>query len=363
MTKYQLIILGLTIIGYASVSCSREESGLVNVSVDVDEAEVITVDPAGMVQLETNDSSLLYNINTLEKIGDRLIISSTNMVKTYSTDGRYLGNISGKGKGPEEFVSLSQMWTKDGFVMLRDGDTKRILTFSPDGQFENAQRLPDTRDPSHSTSYFIEHPKTGEYFVINCFTDGTTETNPALSVYDHQWNLITDIPGRTLLTGGYTSDRMAIDEPSGTVYYWEALKDTLFEVRKDGVVPVYAFDFGKYTLPDNIQSEPEMFIRMRAFSRTEAPVEYVSLIRCYQRYGDQMFFVVSSTSDKNYLCRLNLETGDVKVFEMKPESDRYQMNSFLRIIGNDLYLSFSDTSSTEANPILYIVSVNEFLEK
>ena len=75
-----------------------------------------------MINLETVDSSLLYDICALFKQDDRYFIWSRDNAYAFNDKGDFLFNISCKGQGPGEYLSFGCMFMEDGEVCIFDQD-------------------------------------------------------------------------------------------------------------------------------------------------------------------------------------------------------------------------------------------------
>lgn len=58
------------------------------------------MDTSKIVLLETNDSSLLYDICGLYELDNKYFIWSRSMIKVFDKSGKYLYPVSRKGQGP-----------------------------------------------------------------------------------------------------------------------------------------------------------------------------------------------------------------------------------------------------------------------
>lgn len=340
------------------------DEGFRTVCADMSEVDTIDISSGRVVALEANDSSLLYNITNMEKAGDRLIIHSRGLLKAFnSKTGKYLGDVATRGAGPTEFNGISQIFVEDDTIRLLDFNTASLISYLGDGTFVSRK---STRSEKNTTDHYISTPvyfmpdPSGEGYVsLNCFTDGTTETNPTASLYDRNIDFIRDIAGRSLREGSYLPDRMAPDVEGKRLLMWEPFRDTLFTVTPDTIRPWLAFDFGANSFPAEYQGLPEMYQRAEKFLEGKN-VPYLSYLRSYQKLGDILFFSASVPEGGNFLCRLDLRSDKVRLYKIADAEGRYKQTSNLKIIDGELYVELTDMESEEANPALFIIAPSRF---
>lgn len=328
------------------------------------DVDTINISAGRIVALEANDSSLLYNITNIEKAGDRLIIHSRSLLKAFDLKtGRYLGDVATRGAGPNEFNGISQIFVEDDTIRLLDFNTNSLISYRGDGTFvsrKSTRSEKNTTDHYISTPvYFMPDPSGKGYVSLNCFTDGTTETNPTASLYDRNLDYIRDIGGRSLREGGYLSDRMTTDVEGKRLLMWEPLRDTLFVVTPDTIRPWLAFDFGDNSFPAEYQGLPEMYDRIQHFRKGE-DIPYLSHLHSYQKVGDLLFFSASVPEGSSFLCRLDLRNDKVRLYKIADAEGKYKQTGYLKIIDGELYVELTDLESEEANPALFIISPSSF---
>src|SRR5690606_7404266 len=96
-------------------------------------------------QLETNEKSLIGNVNKVLATDDNILIldnRSANSVFNFDHFGKYLGKINGQGNGPSEYNFLEDMdLDSDGNLYLLDLRKGDILKFLIDGKFIKKQKF------------------------------------------------------------------------------------------------------------------------------------------------------------------------------------------------------------------------------
>lgn len=359
-------IFTLLLIMTTLLCCKDNRRDVETIFIDFDNIIEFPIENGNLIPLETSDNSLLYYIDNLEKVNDKFVIRSRDMVKVFDANtGIFLNRISGKGDGPQEYIYPSQMWADNDTIVLYDSQAKRILKFQVDGEYISSKRVfndlinTDTLTISTPT-YLLKDPFSHGYISLNSFTDGTTKTNFTASYYDDSLKFIYNIPGRELRDGAYLTDRMTIDAENKSFLMWEGLKDTLFVITKDCVKPLYAFDLGKYSLPDDIQKKPNMFERAYFLDQAKDE-EYVSLMHNFQKWQNYILFTLTSSKNGVHICVLDTNNKKCRILKLTDDDGRYDQSSYLKIIDDDVIISMIDNMTVEANPALFLVPIRQLL--
>lgn len=363
-TSVYSVICVLCMLAVSSCGHNRQEEGVYTVSADIEKVDTLDVSAGRLVALETNDSSLIYGISNLEKAGDRLVVHSRDILKTFDpTTGKYLGEVATKGDGPDEFTSIQQIWVENDTIRLLDFNTGFVGSYLGDGTFLYRTAISrdswDSGRAATSPVYLMADPGGEGYISLNSFSDGTTKTNPTASLYGKDLRFIRDIEGRSLREGSYLSDRMTPDIQGERLLMWEPFRDTLFTVTTDGIRPWLAFDFGKNRFPTEYQALPELFERAQKFIEGK-DVPYASFLHSYQKWGDRLFFSVSTPDSSHFVGVLDLDDKNVKIYRISDREQRFASAGFLKIIDGKLFIALNDTQSMEANPYLLVMDPDFF---
>ena len=88
-----------------------------------------------MIPLETSDTVLIGNINSIKLEAEKLFIRTTQEVIVFDGSGSFLNTIGEKGRGPKEYLSLYDIFPENNMVWLIDGQGRKVLKFSNSGLF------------------------------------------------------------------------------------------------------------------------------------------------------------------------------------------------------------------------------------
>lgn len=100
-------------------------------------------DDVSFIKFECNDSILLSNDAFLKLIDDyNIYIESENRLLRFNPEGKFLNYIGNRGKGPEEYPYVGNVFKKNGGNIILS-NSKKIMEFTPDGEFVGMQKEPD----------------------------------------------------------------------------------------------------------------------------------------------------------------------------------------------------------------------------
>lgn len=344
-------------------SCSKGgldgDNTVKTVGINLSDVRLIPIEQQNILSLETNDSSVIYDICALATCNDTLIIQSRDLIKAFNRkDGKYLYDISKVGQGPGEYQSILQFWNKEDSLYLLSFGSRKIFKYLADGSYIGNDLDFNAAEEIPVVNYIVDAPGRNGYFIINCYKGGLV-SNPKYSFISSDFNDITDVPGCELKDGSYTPDRMITDNEKGKVLSWEQLRDTLYTVDISGQHPLYAFDFGDNKFPDEYQAYPEFYRRVEEFTRNKTSNPYASFIKYYQPYGDYLFFSFMTSDAKAYIAEYNEKDDRIVTFSIHDPSGRFVHSPFFKIDGENLLIALTDKVNIEANPLLYTFPISE----
>ena len=348
----------------------KDNTGLRKVNIDINQASDFNIEPPMVVSLETNDSSLIYDIENMIVADGKFFIKSRDLLKFYNaSDGQFLGNLATIGEGPGEYLFVNRLWNTEDTIHIFDSMSKKVNSYDSSGKFlatsvlfENAPK-PSAEYPA--VNFVIEAPDGDGFYSINTWMGGVGDPVPAYSRYNAEDSLEYLVKGRFLNTGSYGYSRAAIDRQNNRILIWENCIDTLFAITDSIVRPVYAFDYGKYSVPQDIQRIPDMFERMLALKNMEncnriitaqyfTPVheKIIYSIMHYNKEDDNSDILIV-TIDQN-----DASAGAIRLID---SSGHYKPQACIHIDGNYLYVALRDMRDEEANPAIARLPLSAFL--
>lgn len=93
-----------------------------------------------IIRLQSSEASSINQISKVSFSEDRIVIADKfgNSVLLFDGDGSFLGRISGKGRGPGEYLRLSDVYVDfdNDRIYIMDGcEAQKVLVYSLDGAF------------------------------------------------------------------------------------------------------------------------------------------------------------------------------------------------------------------------------------
>lgn len=336
-------------------SCEKDVN-LNRISLKFDNNTEILIDSANVIELETSENSLLYDIGHIEILGNKYFVLSRNLVCVFDLQGKFLFNLSRKGEAPNEYLSLHNMFSDNNMIYLYDFLSTRILKFNSDGKYMSDIKITRKGDyPTPAKVYFVDD---NTFLGYNSYSGNEIEVS-VFSFWNKELSRYYYVKGRSLQSGLRFSDGCFIDQ-NKRVLYWEPAKDTLFCIKNNCLEPLYHIDFGIHAIPNTIAAKDD-YERVMFLGKKEN-YKYASLARFYQVENNVLYFSCIY-NEKVYICSYNEETGDTDIFSFISLDNHYKALSFFKIIDNYVILELQDNTDTEKNHLLYKFSINEFKKK
>lgn len=340
-------------------SCDRQNSSLVSIPTDIDSARLLTINTTALIPLETSDSSLIYDINSLELHGNRFIVHSRNYLRSYDIQsGSFLGDVARCGKKEDTFSYIGNLWLEEDTVRFFDSNLSAILSFSPNGTFYGrSYPLGQAFSIEAKPRQYFSLPEIG-IFTTNFSNDNTARRNPRYSFYEFGQSECHYVDGREITEPTFLTDGTFIDKENHRLLSWEPLRDTIFEVTKSRVKPLYHVDFGKRALPADIQALPYSADRIKAFnSKTSKP--YASLIRYVQIHDGYIYFAFACGEETNFIAAYNTQSGQTSVYHIATPDNKFSQTTFFKITGDSAYFEVRDRKDLLSNPYLYKIALSD----
>ena len=306
--------------------------------------------------LETNDSSLLYDISQIEILDNKYFIWSRDFLLAFNHDGRFLFKVSSRGQSDKEYLSLSSFFVKDNELYLWDSGSYRLLVFNSEGTFLRKISLDkeNTDRPIHRL-YPYGHDK---YISRNSW-DGMPGEIPVFTLLDEKFHQISYVEGLNMYEGLSLSAPLYCN--NGTIAYWELLNDTIYTIQGTTIHPEYAINFGKYAIPQWVKKGKGVFELAAYVNKPENINKYATNLRYVYEEGHRIYFMFGMKR-ANYFAVFNKEDSSLKVFGL-PETwlKKYRLALFLKEADDKFIFVLEDQENIENNQSLLIIDKKEFL--
>lgn len=177
--------------------------------------------------------------------------------------GKYMNEIGKMGRGPAEYYSIPlDFYNPDEKIVYAMGNNDNVMIFNLKGDYLENFKIPDCFEiegiPGFSSGSFDPYLDSATYVAYVENISGMEKKKMVLYSKD---TLLKIYPN--FLSWKRTPSRVFNVLPLETTFFHfgnklffkEAYNDTLFEVRKDNLVPRFVFSFGKYSIPYELQDE------------------------------------------------------------------------------------------------------------
>ncbi len=199
------------------------------------------------IKPETGPQSLISNFSKILLCGDTLFVLDKSMsqqcILTFNFDGKFLFKISARGKGPGEYLEISDFYvdTKSKHIgILNRGNVNK---YNFNGNFIGKLNLQKYNIQS------IDY-RNNQLYAYKC-PDCRTKKGFAFAAFDLDGKLLyEDYPERKDVLAYQYQKLNYFASNSGHTYLNLLNSDTIYEVKDKYLQPKFALDFGKIKLPD-----------------------------------------------------------------------------------------------------------------
>ena len=197
------------------------------------------------IPLETNKECLLGSISNVVFYGDKMYISLINSLYKFSSKGRFIKKIGGKGRGPAEFQFVCKLSINPIKNELCISDLNQLVRFDTLGNFIARDKI---NEVSRLTS--IQVDAKGNYLLKH---PNGPKQDVTVDVYDADLKPIKSIMNSITRNVG-TSYNARMSQYDGKYFYNSPINDTIYSVDEDyNNRAEMVLNFGKYkSAPEDI---------------------------------------------------------------------------------------------------------------
>lgn len=345
------------------VGCIEKETNvfLDKIAINVDSCIELNLELGEIIPLETSDSSLLYDIVSVDQIKNTYFIRSRNKVLAFGEDGKYLYNVSGKGQGNKEYVRLSSFFIDNNELCIYDNTTYRVLRFDPSGDYLRTERVV-VNNNQECIPYLIFPLGNGQYIAKNQFNGTPGATTPLLSLLDDKYAVTEKVESRLCQTGFSLFDFMSYDHKNAVATYWEPLNDTIYTVDDHEISPKYIVDFGENSIPESERLNKDVYDLIDFVNKTENS-KYATFVRYVHEEKNYVYFVFGHEKN-NLLAKYDKQTqrSTVYTLSLDKRGQQYKLASFFKIEKDKIIMVLEDCKNVESNQSLFIIDKNRLNE-
>ncbi|MDR0700424.1 MAG: 6-bladed beta-propeller, partial [Tannerella sp.] len=236
------------------VSCSRE----INLSTEViivnpDKAHPVELNKGRIIELETTDSSLLYDITRIAFLKNKFFIFSRNKIVVFDKDGNYLFDLSGLGQALHDYAGIASLFVKNEHIYLYDSMGKKVLCFNESGSFISSTNI----NPNNPYPLSDIYPLSDDRFIGKNMFRGDHVQTPVGSILDENYHTVDVVKGKNVNSGMTVYDNFF--QYQEEILYWEVLCDTIFHISDSKIIPKYYVDFGQYAIPESERKNKDIY--------------------------------------------------------------------------------------------------------
>jgi hypothetical protein len=283
-------------------------------------------DSVQYIPLETNDTSLLDNINKMYLTKNRIVVADyNNKFHLFDINGRYIRQIGGLGKGPGERMTLSDFIVdeKCNTIITLDARRRKIQYFTLEGEYLYEKKI------SFQTSEFAKLDSVNYIFSnINEYNEDMYNIYITNSDFQIVSGYFDDI-----ISGCYSSACRNMCAYDNSYLYASWYSNNIYKGSSVNAPKIkWKFDFGKYNIPQDLKNK---FIKDKVRSQTTRRETYkhnyelCDLINNkYARYINNIkenrsfvMFYIRVKETENYYFLLNKSTKSVTVFDSNLNDD------------------------------------------
>ena len=238
------ILLAVLLTGYVMTSCSRGMTEKVislehNIVDSLDLSQLMTVSEVFFLDNQVP----IGGIKRIEHNVAGVYVWTGNRINIYSKDGQYLGGVGRPGRGPGEYVSISNFSVSDREVLVLDGAT-RMLIYDLSGEFLRAQDIP----------YYAA---SGKIYGDRIYLDSGYQrgTEKKFQVYSletlEELGSFQDILEAERTYRHFMNVQHFFVSEDNELLYHEGMNNRVYRIHPDQAEPVLFFDLWGKTPPDS----------------------------------------------------------------------------------------------------------------
>ncbi len=248
-------VICLFIISQCKLANEDNELPIVNLEVNLHNMQKILLseftDKIKYVVLDSIDDYPLAWIKSIGFSDDYILVSDDKSCFLYDNKGQFIKKIGRNGRGPGEYVFLTNVFLENDKIYIRD--LYNLIEFNLDGtfinKFSNTFKINDIYlEPG---TFMIN-----DTMIIGHIDNRTGQTEYKALIINKQGDVKFSFKNYILFTlepgVRYAKEpgEVFIHKYKNNIFYKELLNDTLFQIDEDYLlIPKFIFNFGKYKLP------------------------------------------------------------------------------------------------------------------
>ncbi|TKG94472.1 6-bladed beta-propeller [Puteibacter caeruleilacunae] len=195
------------------------------------------------IPLETTKESIIGGINRIQVSKDYIIILDRDISSSlfvFSRQGKFIRKISSQGKGPGEYISITdfQYHEEEDRMYIYDGEAETVKIFKVDGSF-----VENVKAGVFASSFRVLDRNRFLFCAFINYSFYITEGKERVLSYREKQD------GENSFY--FAPSSYMISQNCNEVLACATFSPYIYEVNDNRITPMYYFDFGEYCLPND----------------------------------------------------------------------------------------------------------------
>lgn len=297
------------------------------------------VTESSLLQLDAGERHYLGDIHNLTVKEGKIAINSNQKIYLYDeNNGSLLSIIDRQGKGPGEYIGLSDFYIDNDAIYVLDGRNHKIFKYDLQGNFVEQMyhgllgSAFIKTDPEHFAIYIMSDKNEISGSRLNIYslaTRGIIRRYFEITDEEYQWQYVLD--QRNFITN------------QDTTYFTCSFNDTIYRVETNVLMPHYVVDLGRNRTPGKFKQA--RYDDIRDFSEKAARQGYIYSVGVH--HAGSYIYLGFRYSGQFTHAIYSLKTGHSIVFD--------RIKDFLAISGFDEETSFDNFPITNDDEYFYVI--------
>ncbi len=322
------------LIGFIVTSCVNDPKRQDNVrviTVDITKQSDISEFVSsfdGYVCLETNEDCLVDEIRKLKMVGDTIYIADDTKITMFSRrDGSYLGKIHKQGRGPGEYITLTNFDVFDSKLYVLSSIDEEIIEYSSCG---DVLRTIDTKEGFRDLLVMNENN-------IWLYSSDSNDLMYNFILINSDSNVKAKYDSFSENQSFILSDDVFVNQCSDTLYTAKYFDNTVYVLHSDGYYPKYRFNMNlKYLISQEELSSTRIKVLYDTYKYKETLCQVMHIDRKENTLFAEILCFLDGLALKTCFVKTDMVTGKSHVYIRGCEVDeRFPLFDLSNVIGYD----------------------------
>ena len=248
-----IIIFSIFILACTQTRDNKEK----RIIIDLDNKHEVSINDLfqkiEIIPLETNENSLIQGIGKVIEYKSKIYILDRRQkaVIIFDSIGNFISKINTVGRAPDEYFLLEDITINkvEGTLECLDPMGK-ILTYDLTGRYISTIYLPHPPMAYHVITILNQDS-------ILLHTEASLKEDYTFRIFSRKQDSIVAEFGKRK-ESIFWKTQNPIQVYNDTIYYSQAIYNTVFYLQNDTIIPAYTWDFGKYQYDLNEMKIPDL---------------------------------------------------------------------------------------------------------